>query len=143
MRITHKVLDMADYLRPNQIVNTEAKFVFMLRSRMMDVTLTPLWDSERDTQEHLLVCTELATSNSVVSETPEYKKLFGEISEQKISISISRKKLIKELIKNEEIEENRHQKWPMWSRWFFCGLQYSMYVLIWRERKNLKHLHKK
>ena len=65
-------------------------------------TLCPLFDSERDTQEHLLVCTELATSNSVVSETPEYKKLFGEISEQKISISISRKKLIKELIKNEE-----------------------------------------
>ena len=76
MRSTHKVQDMADYLRPNQIVNTEAKFVFMLRSRMMDVrmnyygqhadTLCPLCDSERDTQEHLLVCTELATSNSVV-----------------------------------------------------------------------------
>ena len=103
MRITHKVLDMADYLRPNQIVNTEAKFVFMLRSRMMDVrmnyygqhadTLCPLCDSERDTQEHLLVCTELATSNSVVSETPEYKELFGEILEQ--NISISRKKMIK------------------------------------------------
>ena len=115
MHIAHNVLGMADYLRPNGIINSEAKFLFMFRCRMLDVrmnysghhadTLCPLCDSERDTQEHLLVCTELATANSVVSATPEYKELFGEILEHKISISrILNEKFSfrKKLIKNEE-----------------------------------------
>ena len=146
MHIAHNVLDMADYLRPNGIINSEAKFLFMLRCRMLDVrmnysghhadTLCPLCDSERDTQEHLLVCTKLATANSVVSATPEYKELFGEILKQKISISrILNEKFSfrKKLIKNEE----NWRKLPsevahVIQKFLFCGLQYLMYVLIWK-----------
>ena len=95
--IDHSVLEMADYLKPNQITNSEAKFIFTLRSRMLDVrsnypgqhtdTLCPLCTDVSDTQEHLLLCSELDTDSTVVVNLPIYEHLFGEDLEAKVSIS--------------------------------------------------------
>ena len=59
LHISHNVLKMADYLTPNGITNSEAKFLFNARTRMLDVksnfpgkhsdTLCPLCDEERAT----------------------------------------------------------------------------------------------
>ena len=76
LHINHTVLEMADYLQPNGIINSEAKFLFMVRSRMLEVrknfegkhtnTLCPLCEVEPDTQQHLLVCEELVVSGAIV-----------------------------------------------------------------------------
>ena len=88
---------MSDYLKPNGVVNSEAKFLFTLRSRMLEVrtnypgrhtdTQCPLCEDESDTQEHLLVCRELATNGAVVMNLPNYEHLFGEDLETKVNIS--------------------------------------------------------
>ena len=59
LHISQNVLNMADYLTPNGITNSEAKFLFNARTRMLDVksnfpgkhsdTLCPLCDEERAT----------------------------------------------------------------------------------------------
>ena len=87
LHIPHNVLEMADYLQPNGILNREAKFLFSARCRMVDVgenygghhtdMVCPLCKIERDSQEHLLVCSELDTGNTVVSEISQYGELFG------------------------------------------------------------------
>ena len=66
LHISHSALEMADYLKPNGITNTEARFLFSIRCRMLDVrvnyegqhsdTLCPLCAEEEDSQHHLLVC---------------------------------------------------------------------------------------
>jgi hypothetical protein len=37
LHINQPVLEMADSLKPNGIINSEAKFLFMVRSRMLEV----------------------------------------------------------------------------------------------------------
>ena len=86
LHITHSVLEMADYLKPNGISNQEAAFLFTLRSRMLDVrsnyggqhtdTLCPLCAELDDTQAHLLVCKELTSSGTLVDKLPEYEDIF-------------------------------------------------------------------
>ena len=104
LHISQNVLNMADYLTPNGITNSEAKFLFNARTRMLDVksnfpgkhsdTLCPLCDEERDTQEHLLMCKELALAGAVVTNLPNYEHLFEEGLNAKVYIaSILKEKL--------------------------------------------------
>ena len=97
LHIPHTVLGMADYLKPNDISNMEAKFIFSARCRMIDVrsnfpgqhpdTRCPLCDDDSDTQEHLLVCTELETYGVMVEHIPKYVDLFGENLQLKVNMS--------------------------------------------------------
>jgi hypothetical protein len=97
LHINHSVLEMADYIQPNGIINSEARFLFMVRSRMLDVrknfegkhsnTLCPLCEVEADTQQHLLVCEELEVSGAIVDSPPEYENLFASGLDEKLSIS--------------------------------------------------------
>ena len=50
-------------------------------------TLCPLCTDVSDTQEHLLLCSELDTDSTVVVNLPIYEHLFGEDLEAKVSIS--------------------------------------------------------
>ena len=99
LHITHSVLSMQDYLKPNNASIEESKFTFLARSRMIDVrnnykgnythtdTLCPLGCLDEDTQQHLLVCEELVETNALVSEVPDYEHLFGDILEKQLNIS--------------------------------------------------------
>ena len=80
-----KNLRIQEYLLPNKLDLRLSKFVFLLRSRMLDVrcnyrnkyadTLCPLCLVDQDTQQHLMVCTVLEDSEVVV-EVPVYEQLF-------------------------------------------------------------------
>ena len=77
-------LKLQEYLLPNKLDLRLSKFVFMLRSRMLDVrcnfknkysdTLCPLCKADQDTQQHLMVCSVLEEPD-VVREVPLYEEL--------------------------------------------------------------------
>jgi hypothetical protein len=87
MDINHQSLNMQLYLEPNEMNIQESKFLFALRSRMVDVranyrekhfiTLCPGCKLEEETQEHLLRCINLQETGTVTTTTPEYQDLFS------------------------------------------------------------------
>ena len=87
MDINHQSLNMQLYLEPNGMNIQESKFLFALRSRMVDVranyrekhfiTLCPGCKLEEETQEHLLRCINLKETGTVTSTNPEYQDLFS------------------------------------------------------------------
>ena len=99
LHITHSVLDMQDYLKPNSASIEESKFTFSIRSRMLDIrtnyrgqymdsdTLCPVCAMEEDTQQHLLVCDMLCDPDSLVINVPSYDELFGDVLDKKLIIS--------------------------------------------------------
>ena len=62
--ISHKKMEMQDYLSPNNLSNDDSKLIFLLRSRMLDVKcnhkgnifIQTLCRKAEDTQAHILVC---------------------------------------------------------------------------------------
>ena len=96
LHIMHDKMTMQDYLCPNEINQEEAKFIFQLRTRMVDVKtnyggrhtddLCPLCKDEEDTQQHLLVCPHLDGAE-VALRAPDYEDLFREGVQPKIKIS--------------------------------------------------------
>ena len=91
------MLEIQDYLRPNKISIDEAKFIFLVRTRMLDIKanfqnshanmLCISCKGAEETQEHLLACKALIDENMVVDSVPDYGHLFGENLEQKIVIA--------------------------------------------------------
>ena len=90
-------MEMQDYLCPNEMSVQEAKFVFQLRSRMVEVRTNyggshpdlrcPLCMMEHDTQKHLLECVKLDGVGELVSVLPEYEDLFSRKLEPKVKVS--------------------------------------------------------
>ena len=90
-------MKMQDYLRPNEINSQEAKFIFHLRSRMVDVRanlserysdlLCPLCHREEDTQKHLLECPNLDDGSVLVTKVPSYSDIFSENLQSKIEVA--------------------------------------------------------
>ena len=88
---------MQDYLSPNEIGIHEAKFIFHLRTRMIDVRTNfsgsyvdlrcPLCKREEDTQKHLLECSKLNVENDLVSSLPTYCDIFSEKLELKVGVA--------------------------------------------------------
>ena len=88
---------MQDYLCPNEISVDEAKFIFHVRTRMLDVktnyserytdSLCPICKNEEDTQKHLLECSKLDTDGDIVTKLPEYDHLFSEKLDDKVKIA--------------------------------------------------------
>ena len=105
--MSHKKMEMQDYLSPNNLSNDDSKLIFLLRSRMLDVkcnykgkyihsnTLCPVCKKEEDTQAHILECADLNVENQIVTETIDYDKLFSDKLNDKISVA----KVIKERFK--------------------------------------------
>ena len=88
---------MADYLKPNGITNTEAKFLFNTRCRMLEVRanfegqyddkLCPLCAEDQDSQQHLLQCEVLLTPGTLVDQVPVYENIFVGTLDEKVSIA--------------------------------------------------------
>ena len=97
LHIPHIHLEMADYLKPSDITNNEARFLFSLRCRMVDVRtnfegkysdrLCPLCAEDDDHQHHLLVCELLNQAGTIVEKIPVYKNIFEGTLEEKIYTS--------------------------------------------------------
>ena len=97
LHLSHRNMKIQDYLSPNEIGTHEAKFIFYLRTRMVDVKtnyrgsnsnlLCPLCKNDQDTQEHLLTCTKLDDGNYVLTAIPNYRDLFGENLERKVTLA--------------------------------------------------------
>ena len=107
MNITHKHLSMQDYLCPNEINISEAKFLFQLRTKMIPEiranygnrygdNLCPLCKVCEDTQEHLFVCSCLSKGSELVTNIPRYEDLFSEKLEKKVRIARIMKKKLEE-----------------------------------------------
>ena len=98
----HEKLIMQDYLSPNTLSNLEAKFIFLLRTRMLEVKanfknkhadlLCVACNGCEETQEHIMSCNELKSRTNVVQDMPIYNDLFGNDLDKKVLVS----KLIKE-----------------------------------------------
>ena len=95
--IEHKKLEMMDYLKPNIIAIEKAKFIFLIRNRMLDIKnnfknrydnlLCIACKEVEETQEHLLACKALVDDNIVVDTFPRYDELFGVELNPKIVIA--------------------------------------------------------
>ena len=95
--IDHSKVEMQDYLSPNCLTNEESKFIFLLRSRMLDVkcnfrgryqhsnTLCPVCMTAEDSQAHILACRELDDVNQLVTWLPKYICICsGKVYERKL-----------------------------------------------------------
>ena len=111
-KIEHKSLTMQNYLQPNNLTCTEAKYVFMFRTRMIEIKTNfknkhidlscqlcraedvaclvhlscPLCEVEEDSQPHLLHCSELNNNYTVMMKNTNYENLFSEDLDKQISI---------------------------------------------------------
>ena len=97
MHIAHSKLSMQAYLEANQHSIQERKFLFALRSRMVDVrvnyrdkyfvTICPCCKMEEDSQEHLLSCHMLVDAGTIVRQSPDYQDLFSNNLERQLNIT--------------------------------------------------------
>ena len=95
--LEHNSLKMQKYLQPNQtkITNEEAQLVFKLRCRVTEtkVNLKGKYDllecdacgKEEETQEHILLCTEINTNGKI--DEYKYEKLFYGTVFEKLKIA--------------------------------------------------------
>ena len=96
--IVHRKLELQNYLKPNILTNSEAKFGFHTRTRMVRVRTNysqshkehfcPICKdvSNKDTQPHLLVCNKLVEENILAQEVPDYEHLFSDNLEKQVKI---------------------------------------------------------
>ena len=124
--IKHTQIQIREYLNSVEVSIHEAKFVFALRSRMLDLKVNfrgkyndivcPCCNLEEDSQQHLLTCTKLSTDGLIVSSLPNYEQLFSEDVAQQVAIT----RIIKQndnMRTNEILADLTTQK-------YYCGLQY-------------------
>ena len=88
--IKYQELSMQEYLKDKKISIQQKKFIFLLRSRMLDVAgnyphkydskLCPICKEENslDNQEHVLQCRKLMKRNQVVATPSVYSDFFGD-----------------------------------------------------------------
>ena len=90
-------MKMQEYLGPNDLGIDEAKFLFQLRTRMIEVRNNysgsypdlrcPLCKSEVDTQQHLLECKKLEKEGEIVSSLINYCNIFNGKLEDKANVA--------------------------------------------------------
>ena len=95
--IDHETLEMAEYLKSEVMTNTEAKFLFAIRTKMLDVKSNfshyygndlscALCDNE-DTQEHLLEC-HMLEKHELVDEFPNYINIYSHNVDMQIKMCL-------------------------------------------------------
>ena len=117
MDLHHQNLTMQPYLEPNEMSVQECKFMFALRSRMVDVranyrekyflAICPSCKLEEENQEHLLTCNNLQTTGTMTTATPEYDDLFSNNLIKQIKIS----RILRAQFKLRN-KKNNHQSGP-------------------------------
>ena len=115
--IIHSKTELQDYLMPNNLTNEESKFIFLLRTRMLEVkcnykgryqntdTLCPVCKNHEDTQQHILDCKYLDGENQLILGCANYEKLFSDNLSDKLEIARiirSRFKRRKEILKKRQ-----------------------------------------
>ena len=115
--IVHSKVEMQKYLRPNSLTNEESKFIFQLRTRMLEVkcnyrgrylnsnTLCPVCMKQEDTQAHIIECKDLDGENELVLGSVNYQHLFSDCLGDIIRIARiirSRYKRRKEILKKRQ-----------------------------------------
>ena len=126
--IKFEKLSMQEYLTPQQIFRmdslSQAKFLFSLRSRMVQVrgnfknnfenSTCELCGSHEDSQINLLTCKELAEPGALTNQPVDYEKLFSENPTEQIQIGAilkekltKRNKLLELKAKNENKNANK------------------------------------
>jgi hypothetical protein len=86
LHLSHTSWEPQPYLKPNQMSIEEAKFIFLLRTRMLDVKINyrnkhsdikcPNCDSAVDDQAHLLVCSKLVGHMDLATTHTKYENIF-------------------------------------------------------------------
>ena len=86
LHISHLRWETQPYLKPNQMSADEAKFIFLLRTRMLDVKINyrnkhadlncPICESAEDDQAHLLACSKLVDGMEIVEDGFKYENIF-------------------------------------------------------------------
>ena len=115
LHIVHNEMKLQEYLSPNEIRIQEAKFLFLIRCRMLEVRNNfsgsysdlkcPLCKLVEDSQEHLLECPKLTEEEEMVETIPEYNDVFVGNFAQKVEVTrimISKYKKRRNLIKKEK-----------------------------------------
>ena len=105
-------MKMQEYFSPNVITIQEAKFLFLIRCRMLEVRnnfsgsysdlICPLCRLCEDSQNHLLECSKLAEEGELVTKIPEYDYLFSGNLMQKVEVArtiIAKYKMRRKLLK--------------------------------------------
>ena len=97
LHITHPMLEIQEYFEANDHNVQESKFLFLLRSRMVDVrtnyrekyfdTSCPCCGLEEDTQEHLLRCYKLEETGCIARTNLNYEDLFKSDVTNQLAIS--------------------------------------------------------
>jgi ferredoxin-thioredoxin reductase catalytic subunit len=97
--IQYQEHSMQKYLKSRKISNQLKKFIFILRSRMLDVSsnypnkfsskLCPVCrdGKSQDTQEHILSCPGLIKDNQLVKNLPKYDDLFSDNVDRIIEVA--------------------------------------------------------
>ena len=86
LHLEHTTCEQQPYLKPNQMTIKEAKFIFMLRTRMLDVKINfrnkyadtncPNCKDASDDQEHLLHCSELTDGRQLMDDSIKYENIY-------------------------------------------------------------------
>ena len=124
LHIKYQNLTMQNYLKSKEVNKYQAKFIFSLRSRMLDVgvnypnksnsNICPVCKDSNslDSQQHILVCQQLCENEVVGNSPPVYQDLFKEnVSKQLHTSRIielkfrRRKKLMKKTSQPEKPSE--------------------------------------
>ena len=97
MHLSHSTWELQPYLQPNQISIAEAKFIFLARTRMLDLrnnfrnkypdVSCPNCYSAIDDQEHLLTCTKLVDGVELVAGSIRYEDVLHSKLEDVIKVS--------------------------------------------------------
>ena len=97
MHLSHTTWELQPYLQPNQISIAEAKFIFLARTRMLDLrnnfrnkypdVSCPNCYSAIDDQEHLLTCTKLVDGVELVYGSIKYEDVFHSKLEDVVKVS--------------------------------------------------------
>ena len=95
-QVTHTKLEIQKYLMPNIMSNNQRKFLFQLRSRMLDHKINfrgshtnlkcDLCENHLDDQESLLSCEKLINPNLILINVPKYEDIFSDETDVQIRI---------------------------------------------------------
>ena len=97
LNLVHRNMKMQEYPSPNNMGINEAKFLFQLRTRMIEVRNNysgtspnlrcPHCKSEVDTKQHLLECKKLEKQGEMVSIQIKYCDIFNRKLEDKANVA--------------------------------------------------------
>ena len=93
----HKQIEMEKYMKPGQTSIQESKFLFMIRTRMLEVkgnfrskwsdVICPCCKTEEDKQQHLLTCLSLNADGVITGSLPDYNDLFSDNLSRQVELS--------------------------------------------------------